>query len=106
MRQSLLGYPPYNSSLSAVPKLQASLRAVFAAIFGIALATNWRNVRPIFVNNRKKGSLAFGVTFGIMIGSAMIYVLLNPPVIVLYLLGGLCGALVYRHVANKKEQEG
>jgi chromate transporter len=99
-----IGISAIYASISEVSRVQASLRSLFAAIFGIALATNWRNARPIFVSNRKRGSLAFLVTIGIMIGSAMIYILLNPPVVVLYLLGGLCGAFVYWYVA-KKEQE-
>ena len=61
-------------------RVQNSLRTVFAAIFGISLATNWRNTKPIFGSNRKQGSLVFGVTLGIIIGIALIYVFLNPPV--------------------------
>jgi chromate transporter len=99
-----IGITAIYASLSEVPRVQASLRSLFAAIFGIALATNWRNARPILASNRKRGSLAFLVTLGIMIGSSMMYVLLNPPVVVLYLLGGLCGALIYWYAA-KQEQE-
>jgi chromate transporter len=99
-----IGISAIYASISEISRVQSSLRTLFAAIFGIALATNWRNAKPIFASNRKRGPLAFVVTLGIVVGSAMLYILLNPPVVVLYLLGGLCGAFVYWHVA-KKEQE-
>jgi chromate transporter len=86
-------------------RVQNSLRTVFAAIFGISLATNWRNIKPILGSNRRRGVLVFGVTLGIIIGSALIYILLNPPVIVLYLIGGLCGALAYWQAAKGKQEE-
>lgn len=98
-----IGISAIYASISEISRVQASLRFLFAAIFGIALATNWRNARPIFISSRKRGSLAFGVALGIVIGSGMIYVLLSPPVIVLYLLGGLCGALVYWYAAKKEQ---
>jgi len=82
-------------NISHFPRVQASLRAVFAAIFGISLATNWRNVRPILISNRQRGPLALVVAFGIMIGCAIMHLLFHPPIIVLYLLGGLCGAFSY-----------
>ncbi|HBF38830.1 MAG TPA: chromate transporter [Firmicutes bacterium] len=85
-------------------RVQNSLRTVFAAIFGISLATNWRNIKPIFGSNRKRGSLLFGVTLGIIVGSALLYVLFNPPVVVLYLFGGLCGALAYWQAAKRKKE--
>lgn len=92
-------------NVSKFPRVQSGLRTVFAAIVGITLATNWRNVKPIFVNNRKRGRVAFVVTLLIMLGSAIIYVLLNPSVIVLYLLGGLCGAYAYWHFSNKNQED-
>lgn len=84
--------------------VHSALHTVFAAIFGIALATNWRNVQPILVKNHKRGLLPFVITVGIMIGSAFIYIFLNPPVIVLYLLGGLCGAVTYFYISTKKQE--
>lgn len=80
------------------------MHTVFAAIFGIALATNWRNVKPIIAKNRKRGPLAFGITLGILIGSGIIYVLINPSVIVLYILGGLCGSFAYWYISTKHQE--
>lgn len=99
-----VGISAIYTSISEFPRVQAALRTVFAAIFGIALATNWRNARPIFINNYRRGLVAFLSTIVIMIGSGIVYVLLHPPVIVLYLLGGLCGALTYWHI-DQKDQE-
>ncbi|WP_242841110.1 chromate transporter [Clostridium akagii] len=92
------------ANVSKFSRVHSALRAVFAAIFGIALATNWRNVKPIIAKNRKRGPLAFGITLGILLGSGIIYVLLNPSVIVLYLLGGLCGAFAYWYISRKTQE--
>lgn len=93
------------TSISDFSRVQAALRAVFAAVFGISLATNWRNIKPIFVCNHKRGLAYLGIVFGIMIGSASIYIFLNPPVIALYFLGGLCGALTYWHGAKSVRRD-
>jgi len=84
--------------------VQNSLRTAFAAIFGISLATNWRNVRPIIQNSRKRGALIFGSVLGIIGGSALLFIFFNPPVILLYLFGGLVGALVYWRAARKDRE--
>lgn len=93
------------SRYSELEKVQSSLRGVFAAIFGVALATNWRNVRPILVKNRQRGASALAIVLTIMLGSGAIYAYFKPPVVVLYLLGGLSGALAYRHFAKRAAQE-
>jgi chromate transporter len=80
---------------SDFPKVQASLRAVYAAIFGIAIATNWRNVKPILEKNRKRGVVPLGIAVAIMLGASAAYLFFNLSVIALYVLGGLGGALVY-----------
>jgi chromate transporter len=90
---------------SKVPRVNSALSTGFAAIFGISLAANWRNVKPILKKNKKRGPLAFGVVLGLLIGSAIIYMFLNPSVIVLYLLGGLCGASVYWYVSRKNMED-
>lgn len=91
-------------NINQFSRAQSGLRTVFAAIAGISLATNWRNVKPIFVKNHRRGSAAFLITIGIVLSSALIYIFLNPPVFILYILGGLCGAVAYWHFSkNKKE---
>jgi chromate transporter len=91
------------SRFSEFAGVQASLRAVFAAIFGIALATNWRNLRPILQKNRRRGLGALAVTLLIMLCSVAIYLRFHPPVLILYLLGGTCGALAYVHYSKKPQ---
>jgi len=100
-----IGITATYAGFSEFPQVKSALRAVFAAIFGISLVTNWRNVKPIFVNNRKKGPLTLFVAVGIMIGSGVVYLFFNPPVVVLYLIGGLCGAITYWRVARKTKEE-
>ena len=93
------------TNLSIFSRAQGALRADFAAIIGIALVTNWRNVRPILISNHKRGPLALSIALAIMFGSAIIYVAFNPPVLVLYFLGGLCGALTYWRMAKKAKED-
>ena len=99
-----VGISAIYASISKFSRVHSALNTAFAAIVGISLATSWRNVKPILVKNHKRGPLAFGVTLGIMIGSAIIYIFLNPPVIVLYILGGLCGAVAYWYISKKRQE--
>lgn len=91
------------TNISKFPRVHSALNTGFAAIFGISLATNWRNVKPILIKNRKNGILAFSIAICIMISSLIIYIVINPPVVVLYIFGGLCGAISYFYAARKKE---
>ncbi len=102
-----IGISAVYAGVREVSRVQTSLHTLFAAIFGISVATNWRNVKPILRNGHQRGTLVFGATLAIIGGSALIYVLFNPPVTILYLLGGLCGALAYWHAAKleHKNQE-
>ena len=100
-----IGMAAIYTNVSQFPRSQAALQAVFAAVFGIALVTNWRNVRPILVSNHQCGRLALLTVLGIMFGSAIIYVLFTPPVVILYFVGGGCGALAYWHRAKKPRED-
>jgi len=82
--------------VGSLPRVQASLRMAFAAILGISLATNWRNVRPIFQGRRKRGLGALASALAILGGTALVYALLSPAVALLYVAGGLLGALSNR----------
>ncbi|WP_378952267.1 chromate transporter [Pelosinus sp. sgz500959] len=95
-----VGMAAIYASLSNFSRVQAALRAVFAAIFGISIATNWRNVKPILESNLRRGSFSLLTMLSIMIGSGISYVFFQPPVSVLYLVGGLCGALTYWYAAK------
>lgn len=83
-------------------RVHSGLHTVFGAIFGISLATNWRNAKPIIIKNYKRGRFIFIVTLLIIICSGAIYVFLKPSVILLYILGGLCGAMAYWYISKEK----
>lgn len=87
-----------------LPAVQAALRAVFASIVGISLATSWRNTAPILSGSRQRGPATFATALAILTGSALLFVLFSPPVIFLYLLGGLAGAIVYWQVHHRKSK--
>jgi chromate transporter len=94
------------ASVRELPPVQAALRAVFAAIFGISLATTWRNVRPILTHNRQRGLMNLSVVLAILVGSGLLYVWFKPPVIVLYVLGGACGAWLYSRMSQEADPKG
>jgi chromate transporter len=100
-----IGISAIYTKISRFSRVHSALNTGFAAIFGISLATNWRNAKPILVKNLKRGPLAFGVALGIMVSSAAIYMLLNPSVIVLYLFGGLCCAFMYWYYSKKNRED-
>jgi chromate transporter len=92
------------ASVRDLPAVQAALRAVFASIVGISLATSWRNTAPILRGSRQRGPATFTTALAILGGSALLFVLFNPPVIFLYALGGLAGAFVYWQVHQRRSR--
>lgn len=91
-------------SLSSLSRVQAALRYAFAAVFGLSLVTNWRNVAPILARNRSQGRAILAASIAVMIGTALVYALLSPAVVILYVAGSLCSALVYRRAARENAQ--
>jgi chromate transporter len=96
-----IGISAAYANIGKYPRVHSAFNTGFAAIFGISLATNWRNAKPILEKNRKRGLLPLFIAIGIMAGSILIYIFINPNVIVLYLLGGLCGAFSYWYFTKK-----
>lgn len=92
-------------NISEFPRVHSALNTGFAAIFGISLATNWRNVKPILIKNYKGGALPLSVALGIVISSIIIYIFINPPVVVLYIFGGVSGSVSYWHMMKKKGRD-
>lgn len=100
-----VGITALYASASGFPKVQSVLQTAFAAIFGISLATNWRNAKPIVLQNAKRGTWRLLFTLSIIIGSGILYIFFKIPVVILYLLGGLIGAVTYWHTARKEQRE-
>lgn len=82
------------AKISDFPLVQHALQTMFAAIFGISLATNWRNIRPIFQRHTKKTARLW--ILAVMLGSAILYEIFDLPVIALYLFGACSIAVLYR----------
>lgn len=86
-------------------RVNAALHTAFPAIFGIAIATNWSNVRPSVNRNIRSHKGIFVLMLGVIAGSAALYLVFNLSVILMYLAGGLTMALAYYLVFRKKEDE-
>lgn len=82
------------AKISDLPLVQHALQTMFAAIFGISLATNWRNIRPIFQRQTKKTARLY--ILAVMLGSAILYEIFDLSVIALYLFGACSLAVLYR----------
>lgn len=90
--------------ISDIPRIQSALHTMFAAIFGISLATNWRNIKPIIKANHQHSHIALFSVLLLLIGSGLLYTMLHPPVAVLYLLGGTYGAILYACLLKNKRR--
>lgn len=82
--------------------VHSALRIAYASILGITLATNWRNVQPIFKKNAVIGHAALAITGLIVVGAGAVYLLLKPSVILLYAAGGLCGGIAAWAFSRKR----
>lgn len=85
--------------------IHSALRVAYAAILGVTFATNWRNVRPIFRENRRRRPVALGITAAAAAGTGAVYIFFKPSVILLYLAGGVCGGVSYWAFSRKKAGE-
>lgn len=88
---------------SSFGRVQRILTLLFAAIFGVSLATNWRNAKPVLFRLAKEGKMTLAITIFFIILLTIVYLLWEPPVLVMYILGGLIGAIGYIYLANRKE---
>lgn len=75
------------------PAVQAALKGIFAAVFGVGLAMDWRIGRPILAAARKNSRFTFAAYLTILLASLVIYALFKPPVAALYIAGAALGAL-------------
>ena len=92
------------SSVREWPPVQAALKGIFSAVFGIGLAMDWRIGKPILAQSRQRGLLPFAIYVAILLGSIVAYVALKPPVAFIYIGGALIGALTTWAIAPKAHQ--
>ena len=86
------------SQVRDLPPVQAALKGIFAAVFGIGLAMDWRIGTPILAQSRQRGWLPFVIYLAILLGSIGLYIAFKPPVAVLYIGGALIGALTTSYI--------
>ena len=67
------------SSVRDLPPVQAALKGIFAAVFGVGLAMDWRIGKPILAQSRKRGVLPFAIYLAILLGSIAVYIALEAP---------------------------
>ena len=80
---------------SGLPAVQHALRTAFAAILGMSLVTNWRNMKPILQKGWRAGALPIGALLSVILVTAILYQFLHVGVVWLYAIGALIGALTY-----------
>jgi chromate transporter len=75
-----------------LPAARHALRGVFAAVFGMGLVADWRFTQPL-VHQARHDPRRVALVVAILAGSALLYALFHPPVLVLYALGAGIGAV-------------
>lgn len=88
---------------SGLPAVQHALRTAFAAILGISLVTNWRNMKPILRKGRQGGIIPIGLLLSIVLVTAILYQFLHVGVVWLYAVGAFIGALTYIFMQKNKK---
>lgn len=89
-------------NISQYPAVQNGLKAAFAAIFGVSIVTNWRNMKPILQHGCHEGSLPLLSFLLIMTATAILYCVFHVSVILLYIMGSISGIFVYTFIIKKK----
>ncbi|MEN6411247.1 MAG: chromate transporter [Veillonellales bacterium] len=87
---------------SDVPAVQHALRTAFAAIFGISLITNWRNMKPILKKGKQVGGMSFILLLLVIIVTAFLYRFAGVSVVYLYGIGAAIGAIAYIRMGKRK----
>lgn len=87
---------------SDVPAVQHALRTAFAAIFGISLITNWRNMKPILKKGKQVGGMSFILLLLVIIVTAFLYRFAGVSVVYLYGIGAAIGAIAYIRMGKRR----
>jgi chromate transporter len=89
------------ASIRTLPLTQAAIRGIFAAVFGITLAVDWRIVKPLLTSGYRRGGAPFAVALAILVGSGLLYAVFRLPVVLIYAIGMFVGAVAAWQFRNR-----
>jgi chromate transporter len=78
------------------PPIQGMLKGLTPASAGISLVVAVQFANPLLIRARKEGRLALGLSLFIIVGGAAMGVLLQLPVVTIFIAGAIMGGLGFR----------
>jgi chromate transporter len=81
------------ASVRDYPLTEAALRGVVPATVGLGAILSWQLGWPLVRDSRREGLASLAVSLVILVGSGVVVLLWQPPVIMVLLGGGALGAL-------------
>ncbi len=83
----------FYASVRDLPIVQAALRGIIPATVGMGVLLALRMARPIMKESQLEGRGSLLLSIALLIGSALLFALFHPPVMVLLWLCGGVGAI-------------
>lgn len=81
--------------------VQAALRGVIPATVGLGVALAWNLAYPLMRQSGREGRTMLIVSSGVLVGSALVALLIGPPVVLILLSAGSLGGIA-RFVAQRR----
>jgi chromate transporter len=82
----------FYTSVRDLPIVQAALRGIIPATIGLGILLALRMARPILTESRLEGRGSLLLSIVLLIGSALLFAMFHPPVMLLLWLCGAVGA--------------
>lgn len=83
--------------------VQAALRGVIPATVGLGAALAWKLAQPLMRQSGREGRTMVIVSSGVLVGSALVALLIGPPVVLILLTAGSLGGIA-RFGAQRKRR--
>lgn len=94
------------ADLRNLPVVQAALHGIVPATVGLGLLLTYNMAQPLIKASHRESAISLTVSIIILVGSALVVVLWNLPVILVLMSAGLLGALSMWHHAAQKTKQG
>jgi chromate transporter len=95
------------ADLRNLPVVQAALHGIVPATVGLGLLLTYNMAQPLIKASHRESAISLTVSIIILVGSALVVVLWNLPVILVLMSAGLLGALsMWQHAVQSKATPG
>ncbi len=80
--------------------VQAAVRGVVPATVGLGVVLAWSLAQPLLQQSGREGRAMVGISSSVLLGSVLVALLLDPPVVLVLLVAGVLGGIA-RFVAQR-----